>query len=238
MRALVLEGRARTRERMETERVGQEEFTGCLADMERLILLCRGYRPTLDWLGRIAVGRRSLSVLDVGCGGGEMLRRIATWASEQELAIKLTGLDRDPAAIAAAQQATESGPHTRYILGDLRDLPDVSFDVIVSAHVAHHLEDSELLGFLCWMERAARLGWFVNDLHRHAIPYWSLRFGLPLGGFHRFVRSDGPLSVRRAFVRSDWQRALAAAGIDPERVEITWHWPFRWGVGTHPNRPR
>ena len=45
------------------------------------------------------------------------------------------------------------------------------------------------------------------------------------------VRHDGALSVRRAFVRDDWERLLQAAGVPREAVTVRWHLPFRLCVG-------
>jgi hypothetical protein len=55
-----------------------------------------------------------------------------------------------------------------YETGDVFALdPARRFDVVVSALFTHHLDDAQLVRFLRWMQATARLGWFVNDLHRH-----------------------------------------------------------------------
>lgn len=239
MSAFELAGRLRARERMETEAVAVEDFARCLADIDRLAGLGRGHPPTLDWIARIGAGREALTILDVGSGGGAMLRRIARWAEEAGIRAELIGIDLDPAARVIAERATEPGLPIRYVTGNaLEFTAGQPIDLIISAHLAHHLQDAELVGFLHWMDRTARLGWFVNDLHRHPVAYWTLRTALPVLPFHRFVVSDAPVSVRRAFVRADWEKAIAAAELDPARIEVAWHWPFRWGVGTRPDAPR
>jgi hypothetical protein len=101
-------------------------------------------------------------------------------------------------------------------------------DVIVSALFAHHLDDAALPRFMRWMEDRARLGWMVNDLHRHAVSYHALRLAFAALPVHRFVRHDGPVSVRRGFSRDDLARSAAAAGLGPDDTEVTWWFPFRW----------
>jgi len=44
------------------------------------------------------------------------------------------------------------------------------------------------------------------------------------------MRSDGPISISRAFVAADWRGLLADAGIAAERISIEWFFPFRYGV--------
>ena len=117
-----------------------------------------------------------------------------------------------------------------YRTGDASNL-DFAPDFVISSLVAHHMIDAELVGFLRWMEATAVRGWLINDLHRHWLAWAG--FGLFAGvmRWHPIVRHDGALSVRRAFVRADWDRLLAAAGLNQPPVEVRWHAPFRWGVG-------
>lgn len=220
---------------MDVEPVTPEDLARALADLEWLTALGLAHRPVLNWLGRIARGRATLSVLDVGCGGGDMLRRIARWGEARGLVMRLEGVDLNPDACRAAERATDPALPITWRVGDALALGEgLAPDVIISSHFAHHLADAELVRFLAWMEATARLGWFVNDLHRHRVPERFLQLLGKAVRLHRFVVSDGPISVRRSFVREDWEKVLAAAGIDRSRVEIRWYMPFRWGVGTRP----
>jgi 2-polyprenyl-3-methyl-5-hydroxy-6-metoxy-1,4-benzoquinol methylase len=235
MTGFELPGRSRTPERMDVEAVAPDDLARALADLEWLTALGLAHRPTLGWLERIAAGRRELSVLDVACGGGDMLRRIARWGAARGIGLRLVGVDLNPHACRAAAAATDPALPIEYRQGDALTLgAALRPDVIISAHFAHHLDDGELVRFLRWMEGTARLGWFVNDLHRHPVALRALQLAVRAIPFHRFVVSDAPISVRRSFVRADWEAALAAAGIARDRVEIRWRAPFRWGVGTRP----
>jgi len=81
-----------------------------------------------------------------------------------------------------------------------------------------------VVAFLAWLERNATWGWFVADLHRHAIPYYGFRLLARLMGWHPIVRYDGTVSIARSFRRADWERLTALAGI---QAEIRWHPMFR-----------
>lgn len=239
MSGLRLAGRVLVPERMDEERVSPEELAVCLRDLERLTGLALGHRPVLDWLRRIAQaagGRREpLRLIDVGSGGGDTLRRIARWAAKARVEIALEGVDLNPGAKVVAERATDPALPIRFRTANVFDLEDEPApDLIVSSHFAHHLTDEELVRFLRWMDGRARVGWFVNDLHRHWLPRRFLQAAAPAMRMHRFVVSDGPISVSRAFVRADWEAAIAAAGLDRARLELRWWAPFRWGLGVRP----
>lgn len=217
---------------MDVEPVADADFARCLRDLERVNRWSLGYRPTLRWLDVATAGRQRLSLLDVGCGHGDMLRQIYRWGRRRGVALDLWGLDVAPAATRAARAATPADMPIRFETGELFAWsPPRHFDVVASALFAHHLADADLVRFIRWMEAHTELGWFLNDLHRHGVAYHGLKLGFALLPVHRFVRHDGPVSVRRAFVRSDFRRLGAAAGLDAQALEVAWWWPFRWGVG-------
>ncbi|MBR0655766.1 methyltransferase domain-containing protein [Plastoroseomonas arctica] len=202
-------------------------FRSALRDLEFLNRISFGYRPTLHFLDRLVArtGAKSLSVLDVGAGGGDMLRRIHRWGGDRGIAVALTGLDRSPAALLAARDAGTPGA---WISADLFDLPaDARYDVVISALFTHHLPDAELVRFLGWMAQHAAHGWMINDLHRHPVPWLGLWCGTRLLRLDPMVVHDSTISVARAFTRRDWQRVTAEAGV---AAQIRWQCPFRWAV--------
>src|SRR5580692_10036098 len=70
-----------------------EDFRDCLRSLEKVNRWLFGYRPTLAWLDRLrAELHRPLHIVDVGSGGGDLLRQIASWASKRGLAVQLTGI--------------------------------------------------------------------------------------------------------------------------------------------------
>lgn len=229
--------RATTPEMMDAEVCEFSDYRACLLDLERVNRLTLAYQPTLAWLGTLlAAGRlgsdQPAVIVDVGTGQGEMLRRIDGWARLYGIPVDLVGIDRDPRAIRAAKLATPDGARIHWITGDCYSLPETKrIDVVVSSLFAHHLDDDELIDFVRWMERRVRIGWFVNDLHRHPLPFHVFRLWSQLARWHRFVRHDGPVSIARAFVAADWVRFLDAAGVAAESAEIRWRVPFRLCVG-------
>ena len=222
-------------ELMDTEDCGVAEFEACLVDLAKVNRATIAYRPTFLWLDRLVRARQSdapLRIVDCGSGYGDMLRKIDPWAERRGVAVELTGIDLNPWSRAAALKATARDRPIRWITTDLFDYrPDQPVDIVLSSLFTHHLTDDQVVRFVQWMEATAQVGWFVNDLHRHPLPYYVFRLWSRLARWHRFVQNDGPVSITRAFVADDWRRLLARAGIPEGSAEVTWHMPFRLCVG-------
>ena len=210
-----------------------EDFRGCLHSLEQINRWLLGYRPTMAWLKRLPHGLRDpVHIVDVGSGGGDLLRQISGWARRRGIAVQLTGIDLNPYAARAAAESTPKELRIAWVTGDaLAYQPEKPVDIVVSSLMAHHLEDEEIIALLRWMEATAQTGWFINDLERSE---WSCRMFGWVGRmveWHRFVRHDGPVSFRRAFREEDWARLLGAAEV-PRKAVMVEHWrPGRLCVG-------
>ena len=228
--------RSREPEWMDDEAVSWEDFDACLVDLAAVNRLTLAYRPTLDWLDRVAPALpqdRPLHILDVGSGHGDMLRMVARWAARRQLAVRLTGIDRNPWSEASARAATPPGLPIAYVTCDLFDYrPARPPDIVLSSLFAHHLTDTEIVRFLVWMQENAAIGWFINDLRRSPLSFHGFRLLSAAARWHRFVRHDGPVSISRAFVEADWRRLLALAGPDFTSSSILRHFPFRLCVSS------
>jgi 2-polyprenyl-3-methyl-5-hydroxy-6-metoxy-1,4-benzoquinol methylase len=211
------------------------ERARCLADLATVNALTLARRPTLAFLARaladVTPGGR-FTLLDVGFGQGDLLRAIAAWARRRGLQADLIGIDLHPGSAAAARAATRPGLDIEYLTADVFAFePDRPIDLIVSSLFAHHLDDEAVPAFLGFMERTARRGWFVNDLHRHALAYHGFRALARVARWRPIVRHDGAVSVARSFRHADWERAVRAASLDPAAVDIDRRFPFRLCVG-------
>jgi SAM-dependent methyltransferase len=205
------------------------EFRACLRDLMRVNRTVLTYRPTLRWLEQFAGRAKApLHIVDIGCGAGDMLRRIERWARRRKVAVRLTGIDRNPFAARAAREFDGDGSTIEWITCEaLAYRPRADIDLAISSLFAHHLSDDEIVQFLQWMEGVAVRGWFVNDLRRGRVPYYAFKLLANGMRWHRFVRHDGPVSIRRSFSHEDWRQYASEAGLAAHEVNIFTTWPGR-----------
>lgn len=211
-----------------------EDLRDCLRDLEQVNRVSFGYRPTLQWLEQfVPEPNHPLHIVDVGCGGGDMLRRIERWSTQKRTAVRLTGVDLNPNAIRAAREFKSADSRIEWIAGEAYSLDPESgpIDVVISSLFTHHLTDDEIVRFIGWMERMARHGWFINDLYRSQTPYMWFKVLAAAMRWHRFVRHDGPVSFQRAFLPHEWKGYAQRAGLSARDVSIATVRPARLCVG-------
>ena len=208
-----------------------DDLRECLHDIARVNRLTRAHAPTYHWLNHfyrmLPRQQHPIHIVDVGCGYGDTLRRIHEWAEDRGLPVILTGIDLNPNAIRAAREATLPGTVT-FLAGNAFDFqPPEGNDIVISSLLMHHLQNHEIVEFLVWMESVARFGWFINDLHRQAVPYHLFRLLSRFTNWHRFVKHDGAVSILRSFRHDDWHSLLKTAGIPKNEVLIREYRPAR-----------
>lgn len=214
-------------EQMDTDCVDFDDYARCLRDLSRVNVVTLTHRPMLSWLARHATG--DFSLLDVACGHGDALRKIRRRFPDA----KLTGIDLNPWATRAAKESTDPAAGIDFINDDaFAYRPAKKFDFIITSQFTHHLTDEQIVTFLQWLHLNAGRGWFISDLHRHAIPYWGFPLLARIALWHKFVRSDGRISIARSFRRPEWDALLREAGLTDQQVFVAWYIPFRLCVGT------
>ena len=168
----------------------------------------------------------TIHICEIGCGDGNNLRNIMQWFSNQQINVRLTGVDINAYCIAYAQTKDEN----KGIDFICSDYATVTFqtkpDIIFSSLFCHHFTDEELTQQFIWMKANSAVGFFVNDLHRHAIAYHSIKMLSSLFSKSYLVKNDAPLSVLRGFKRNELKKLMQQA--QPFHYQLHWKWAFRW----------
>ncbi len=173
---------------------------------------------------------RQITIADLGCGGGEMLRVIDMWAKKNARRFNLIGVDANPYIIDYAKKNLKDLPHLQFQVMDIfsEEFSNQRFDIVLGTLFYHHFSDAQLIKFFKQLKNQVNLGFIINDIHRHWLAYHSIKLLTHFFSKSSMVKYDAPLSVRRAFKKDDLRKILVAAHVD--HFTINWKWAFRWQV--------
>ncbi|WP_041237684.1 methyltransferase domain-containing protein [Gloeothece citriformis] len=173
--------------------------------------------------------KNNLNIYEIGSGGGDNLYAIYRWAKKQHIPLNLGGIDIKETCLKFAQETYQNldiSWHTSdYRKWDFQDKrPDITFNSLF----CHHFTDEQLVEMLKWMKTNSKLGFFICDLHRHSLAYYSIKLLTQWISKNYLIKNDAPLSVRRGFKKKELEILLNKAGI--ESYKIKWQWAFRYVV--------
>lgn len=197
-----------------------------LVELEFINRYLGGHRITLKGFRHLLQGRARVSVCEIGCGGGDNLKAIDRWCRKHGVAVSLIGIDRNEDCVRYARENCAVVRDIRFIHADYATVhfgPDRP-DIVFSSLFCHHLDDREMKQMWDWCAGQAATGFFINDLHRHPVAYFSIRILTKLFSSSYLVRNDAPLSVLRGF-RKHELKAFAQGDV---HTRISWQWAFRW----------
>jgi 2-polyprenyl-3-methyl-5-hydroxy-6-metoxy-1,4-benzoquinol methylase len=168
---------------------------------------------------------RPTTLLDLGSGGGDLARSLARWARRDGLRLSVTAVDPDRRAHDFARARPAEGVVHRCASSADLVAAGERFDVVVSNHVLHHLDDDARAEVLADSALLARRLVLHSDIRRSAGAYAGYWVGtLPLARTS-FVRVDGLRSIRRSWTDAELRRELPAGWTAARRP------PFRvWAV--------
>ena len=201
----------------------------CMADIARVNGWFFGRMVTMIHVKRMVSALpadRVITVLDVGTGGADIPCAVVRWARRAGRRVRVLALDRDPATLRIAAEATRAYPEITFVRGDALSLPvrPGAVDLAISAMTLHHLEPDAAVRYLAEMDVAARVGFVVNDLVRtrlaHAVVWLITRFITRSS----ISRHDGPLSVLRSYTPPEVTALCEKAGLLD--ASVVYHWPY------------
>lgn len=206
-----------------------KDMACCMKDISRVNALFGGRMVTMIHVKRLLgalPADRLITVLDVGTGAGDIPRELVRWARRQGRRIRIFALDRDAATLQIAAQVVREYPEIRFVRGDALSLPirAGAVDLTISAMTLHHLEPDAGVRYLAEMDRAARVGFVVNDLVRSRVAHWVVWLITRFITRSAISRHDGPLSVKRSYTPVEVSGLCERAGL--VGVEVVHYWPY------------
>ncbi len=196
------------------------------------------------WLGGNQVSLRGLekllstqnnktnnfTIADLGSGGGDMMVVMSNWANKRGYKCSFIGIDANRAIVEYATENTSAESNINHQHLDIfsEEFSSLEFDIVTCTLFTHHFSDEDLITMFNSLKNQVNIGIVINDLHRHWLAYYSIKWLTRLFSRSYMVKYDAPLSVARSFRKKDWAHIFRSAGI--RNYDLKWKWAFRWQI--------
>lgn len=157
----------------------------------------------------LAAADGPVRILEIGCGGGDVLRRVVRRARREGFAVSGVGIDPDERALEVAHEAPMlAGVEYRrqYSTDLVRE--GARFDVVISNHLLHHLGPAELQGVLADSEALGQRLSLHADILRGRAAYAAYAVGITPLAPGSLLRTDGLRSIRRSYTAGELDAVL------------------------------
>ena len=224
-----LHQRSYQKELMDEENIPFEAMAQTLKESNVVNSRLGGHAITLSGVRQLLESKEAVTVCEIGCGGGDNLFAIQQYCLKKNIRVSFIGIDINPECIAFAKNQYPRMP-CEWICSDyaLVNFEKNQPDIIFSSLFCHHFTDDQLVSMLKWQEQNCRHGFFINDLHRHWLAYYLIKYITKFFSKSYLVKNDACLSVARSFRKKEWELFFQKAGL--KKYSIDWRWAFRFLV--------
>ncbi|MCU0421695.1 MAG: methyltransferase domain-containing protein [Bacteroidia bacterium] len=226
--------RSKEKELLDNENIPQDDLFLNLSELHAINYYLGGYNVITQALHSLNLKKGyTYTVLDIGSGGGDTLKVIAAWGAKNGISMNLVGADIKADCIKYATRNCINFPNISFHQSDYRKLVEGnnSFDIICCSLFCHHLNDDDNKALFSWIAKHVKVAGIINDIHRHPIAYYSIKWLTALFSKSYLVKHDAALSVLRAFTKKE------CIGLMPNSAfSLSWKWAFRWQIILYPGK--
>lgn len=171
---------------------------------------------------------KEITIVDVGCGNGDMLRRLADFGLKNNWKFKLIGIDANSFTIDYARKLSLEYSNISYKVEDIfsEAFQQLTYDIVLCTLTLHHFNTKEIECLVSLFEKNARIGIVINDLERSSVAYRAFQVLCFVFGLNRMSREDGLISILRGFKKQEL--VDFSEKLNLKKYLIQWKWAFRY----------
>ena len=202
-----------------------------LDDIARINQFLGGNAVTLDGVKTLIKEfpkDQVITIIDFGCGSGDMLRMLSKYGKDHNLNFKLIGIDANEATIRHAEKCSTNFENISYLAEDifLYDFSKLSIDIALITLTLHHFKNDEIIKIMKVIFNLVKKGIVVNDLQRSKLAYRLFQAIIFIFRLEKMTANDGLISILRGFKREDLEKFSKDLGL--KNYSIKWKWAFRY----------
>ncbi|MGE8342252.1 MAG: methyltransferase domain-containing protein, partial [Flavobacterium sp.] len=181
-----------------------EELIGALDQIASINQLLGGNKLTLHGIKELLKKTdtsQTITIADIGCGNGDMLRMLAKYGKKRNLKFQLIGIDANAFTIEYAKKLSKDFPNIAYSCMDIfsKDFNQLKYDIVLCTLTLHHFTTSQIAEVMKTLNQNASIGIVVNDLHRSKIAYRLFELISVVFNLNTMSRNDGLISILKGF---------------------------------------
>jgi SAM-dependent methyltransferase len=208
--ASLLNVRSTALEFLDADQLDALELRKNLREMAMLNRLPGGVGDSVRAVERLLGEQTEATVLDVGTGSGDFVRRLR---GRRHVEVIASDVRTEILEIAARNLAGTN--NVSLLQADARSIPlsDGEVDIAHASLLMHHFDPEDAVAALAEMRRVSRLGVVINDLRRGPLPFAITAATVLALSRGAYTRHDGVLSARRAYTLAELDTLAARAGL-------------------------
>jgi 2-polyprenyl-3-methyl-5-hydroxy-6-metoxy-1,4-benzoquinol methylase len=208
-----------------------EELIGALDQIASINQLLGGNKLTLHGIKELLKKTdtsQTITIADIGCGNGDMLRMLAKYGKKRNLKFKLIGIDANAFTIDYATKLSKDFPNISYSCMDIfsEDFNRLKYDIVLCTLTLHHFTTSQIAEVMHTLNQNASIGIVVNDLHRSKIAYRLFELISVVFNLNTMSRNDGLISILKGFKKNELEHFSKKLNL--KNYSINWKWAFRY----------
>ncbi len=208
-----------------------------LRDIARINYWLGGNKITLNGVKELLKDKsknKKHTIVDVGCGNGDMLRAIAKYADKKGYNLELIGVDANLYTINQAKKLSEDYPSIRYHCENIFDeaYKKRRFDILLCTLTLHHFDETKVEEVLKILVKQSMIGVVVNDLHRSRIAYYLFKIICTIFVHNPMAKNDGLISILRGFKRNELNKLTLSLKNNKHSIKWCWAFRYQWIINT------
>lgn len=170
----------------------------------------------------------TITIVDVGCGNGDMLRALAAYGQKNRIDFELIGIDANAFTINYARELSADYGNIRYSCTDVfsEEFKSISCDILLCTLTLHHFKNDDILYLMDVFKKQSRMGIVINDLQRSAVAYRLFQLVCAVFNLNDMSRKDGLISILRGFKKKELHQFSEQLHL--KKYTIRWKWAFRY----------
>ncbi len=207
------------------------EMKDLFGDLKTVNKLLGGNAITIDGIEELLKNhsiKGKITIMDIGCGDGELLRKCAAYGKKNNLDFELIGIDFNENILDFARKNNSNFPNIKFEKVDvfLNEELIPKCDIALCTLVLHHFSNDKIEYLIKLLTQKSSIGLVINDLQRNKQAFNLFKIFSKLFLKTKTAKHDGLISISKGFKKEELE--IISKKIPNQKSSIHWHWAYRY----------